>query len=343
MKQVYLSLVLLLIGAFNTRAQYNSPIEYSNQITEAHSSVNKKYLSYSSAVAHGKRARKIEKLRNALIDEVLASRDMIKGMKGYKEQVAYRDAAVQYMQTTYTVLDQDYAKLVNMEEIAEQSYDDMEAYLLIQEKADQKVHESFTQLSDAQKLFLTSFGVRVIEGKSEMDEKVDMMSKVNKYHHKVYMAFFKCNYYESKLTQAMNEKNINAIEQSKNNLAKYAKEGMDTLAAMKSFAGDNSLISACKTYLQFCTKQTQEVAAQTDFLLKKEQFEQLKKQFEEMKQKDRTQTDIDKYNKSVEEMNKAAQKANEASNNGNRSRGDALNEWNKVSSTFLDEHTPVFK
>lgn len=343
MKFFRLLLCLLISVPFVATAQYNSPVEYSDYIMKAYADVNKKYLSYSSAVAHGKRARKIEKLRNALLDEVLASRDMYKGMKGFKEQVAYKEAAVKYMQTTYTVLDQDYAKLVNMEEIAEQSYDDMEAYLLIQEKADAKVHEAFTQLSDAQKTFLQGFGVRVVEGKSEMDEKVEMMSRVNKYHHKVYMAFFKCNYYESKLTEAMNAKNINAIEQIKNNLAKYAKEGMDTLAAMKSFEGDNSLISACKTYLQFCTKQTQEVASQTDFLLKKEQFEQLKKQFEEMKQKDRTQADIDKYNKSVDEMNKAAQKANEASNNGNRSRADALNEWNKASSDFLDEHTPVFK
>jgi hypothetical protein len=343
MKQFRLLLVLLFIAAFSANAQYEGPVEYSNQITQAHSSVNKKYLSYSSAVAHGKRARKIEKLRNALIDEVLASRDMIKGMKGYKDQVAYRDAAVQYMQTTYTVLDQDYAKLVNMEEIAEQSYDDMEAYLLIQEKADAKVNESFTKLSDAQKLFLTSFGVHVIEGKSEMDEKVEMMSKVNKYHHKVYMSFFKCNFYDGKLTEAMNAKNINAIEQNKNNLAKYAKEGLDSLAAMKSFEGDNSLISACKAYLQFCAKQTQEVSLQSDYLLKKDQFEQMKKQFEEMKQKDRTQADIDKYNKSVEDMNKASQKSNEASNNSNRNRVDAINEWNKASSNFLDEHTPVFK
>ncbi len=343
MKLFRLLLCMLMIFPFMAKAQYNSPVEYSDYIMKAYADVNKKYLSYSSAVAHGKRARKIEKLRNALIDEVLASRDMYKGMKGFKEQVAYKEAAVKYMQTTYTVLDQDYAKLVNMEEIAEQSYDDMEAYLLIQEKADAKVHEAFTQLSDAQKTFLLGFGVQVVEGKNEMDEKIEMMNKVNKYHHKVYMSFFKCNYYEAKLTEAMNAKNINAIEQIKNNLAKYTKEGLDSLAALKAFEGDYSLNNACKTYLQFCAKQSQDVSLQSDFLLKKDQFEQVKKQFEEMKQKDRTQADIDKYNKSVEEMNKASQKANDAINNANRGRSEALNEWNKTSANFLDEHSPVFK
>ena len=46
------------------------------------------------------------------------------------------------MKMYYNVLNDDYSKIINMEEIAEQSYDAMEAYILAQEMVDKKPEEA---------------------------------------------------------------------------------------------------------------------------------------------------------------------------------------------------------
>ena len=45
-------------------------------------------------------------------------------------------------------MNDDYAKIVNMQEIAEQSYDEMEAYFLLKEAVDKKMKEAEDHLHD---------------------------------------------------------------------------------------------------------------------------------------------------------------------------------------------------
>ncbi len=63
-------------------------------------------------------------------------------MPSYKGEKAYRDSAVSFMKLYYNVLNEDYSKIINMEDIAEQSYDDMEAYMMAKEMVDKKLEEA---------------------------------------------------------------------------------------------------------------------------------------------------------------------------------------------------------
>ena len=56
-----------------------------------------------------------------------------------------------YIKFCYNVFNDDYAKIVNLEDIAEQSYDEMQAYLLLQEKTNEKINEANDKMSDASK------------------------------------------------------------------------------------------------------------------------------------------------------------------------------------------------
>ena len=47
-------------------------------IGKQHQDITKKFLSYNSAVSHGKRAKKVENLREKLLDEVQTARENIK-------------------------------------------------------------------------------------------------------------------------------------------------------------------------------------------------------------------------------------------------------------------------
>lgn len=46
---------------------------------------------------------------------------------------------MEYVNFCYTIFNEDYAKIVDMEEIAEQSFDEMQALLILREKVDEKL------------------------------------------------------------------------------------------------------------------------------------------------------------------------------------------------------------
>lgn len=132
------NLFLLLVGIFflemTTIAQnYENAGEYMTAIDKQSENITKKFLSYASASAHGKKARKVENLRMKLLDEVQEARMNISGLPSFKGDKAYRDTSVSFMKLYFNVLNEDYSKIINMEDVAEQSYDAMEAYLLAQE------------------------------------------------------------------------------------------------------------------------------------------------------------------------------------------------------------------
>ena len=147
------------------------------------------------------------------------------GMGPWKGDKALRDTTVAYLKILNTVFNEDYGKIVNMEEIAEQSYDAMEAYILAQEKAYEKLHEASQKQHAIQKQFAAKNNINLIEGESEVSNKSKTAGDVIHHCNDVYLVFFKCHKQEAYLIDAINKKNLVSIEQSLNSLGKFAEDG----------------------------------------------------------------------------------------------------------------------
>jgi hypothetical protein len=345
MKRILLNMVvaILLLSTNQSFAQdYDNPLTYMDAITKQQENISKKYMAYTSASAHGKREKKVEKLRNSLVNEIDEARMNIFSLPTFKGDKAYRDSAVNFMKFYYNVMNEDYTKIVNMEEIAEQSYDEMEAYLMLQEKVDIKFDEANKRLRVAEKDFATKNKINLVEGKSELGEKMKEAGAVSKYYHQVYLVFFKPYIQEKNLMEAIQKNNLTGIEQSKSAMLKYAQEGLVKLAAMKGYNGDLTLVGTCKTLLNFYIKEAEKTSVINDFLLSKERFEVIKKEMEK-KGNSRTNADVDAYNKAVNAMNKSSNDFNSTNQMLNEQRNETLNNWNKGVRSFFDEFTPKYK
>ena len=336
-------LAILLLSTNQLLAQdYDNPLNYMQAITKQQENISKKYMAYTSASAHGKREKKVEKLRNSLINEIDEARMNIFSLPTFKGDKAYRDSAVNFMKFYYSVMNEDYTKIVNMEEIAEQSYDEMEAYLMLQEKVDLKFDEANKRLRVAEKDFATKNKINLVDGKSELSEKMKEAGNVSKYYHQVYLIFFKPYIQEKNLMEAIGKNNLTGIEQSKSAMLKYAQEGLVKLAAMKGYNGDLTLVGTCKSLLNFYIKEADKTSVINDFLLSKERFEGIKKEMDK-KGNSRTKEDVDAYNKAVATMNKASNDYNSNNQMINEQRNETFNNWNKGVKTFFDEFTPKYK
>ena len=136
--RILLCTLFLCTTALSFSQDFSTPDGYLTHFSKTIETMNQTYMNYLSAVSHGKRARKVEKLRVKTLDAILNAKGEIMGAPGYKGDKTYKQAMTEYIQICYAVFNEDYRKIVDMEEIAEQSYDGMEAYLLAQKKAGEK-------------------------------------------------------------------------------------------------------------------------------------------------------------------------------------------------------------
>jgi hypothetical protein len=196
----------------------------------------------------------------------------------------------------------------------------------------------------AVKGFASKYNVNLIENKTELGDKMEQTNKLSEYRDKVYLLFYKCNWEDNQLTEAVNQKNVTKIEQVRNALGKYAKEGLSVLDTLKAFENDPALADACKQALLFYkTEAETEIPHVTDYFLKEENFNKLKNTLDAKPSDQRTQQDVDTYNKGVNDINDAVNAFNQTNNGLNAGRTEVNNNWINIEKSFLDSHTPYYK
>ena len=325
----------------NARGQEFQDIgQYMDYIGKANEQLTATYLSYLSAVAHNS-ARKAEKRRQDVVNAISDTRFKIQGMPPWKGDKSYRDTTVIYLKLLNSVFNEDYAKIVNMEEIAEQSYDAMEAYMLAQEKATEKLHEASERQHETQKIFAGKYNVTLLNTETSIDQKSKVASALMKHYDQVYLIFFKPYKQEEYLVEAVNKKNLIAIEENKNAMEKFSEEGLQKLKSLKGYNDDPTLIVACRQVLGFYKNEAAQTQSITDFMLKEENFEKLKKNFDSRPASKRSPADIDTYNNSLNDLNAAINQYNKTNQLISKDRQVAINNWNDAVKKYLDNYMPV--
>ncbi|HAC24171.1 MAG TPA: hypothetical protein DCE81_04580 [Cytophagales bacterium] len=342
------SLILILVSgcafAVTSFAQNTADaVEYMQQISAHFDNIAHNTMSYTSAASHGKSARKIEKRRAELISSVTLAEAEVRKLKPFNGDRSYRDSVVSYLRISKHVLNEDYDKILNLEEIAEQSYDAMEAYLLAKEKADEKLEQAFDVVKEQQQAFALRNNIKLIEGQSKLGAKLEKASAVYNYYNRVYLLFFKSYKDEAYYLDAQNREDVNAMEQTRQALQTSAKEGLAKLASLTHYKGDNSLKQACLQMLNFYQSEAANIGVEMNsFIVKKADFEKIKAAFDAKRPNERTKEDINAYNKAVNDFNASIARYNGVTNDLNKKRSALLNQWNSASKGFLDQHVPRY-
>lgn len=344
MKNRLLSAVAAMAFTVAGQVYAQTAVEYMNVFSTEYGNIQKDMWDYTSTVSHGKSARKVEKRRMELIQTSNAALNKAKSAKGFNGSTNYKDSVVEYFKIVNIVLKEDYAKIVDMEEIAENSYDAMEAYMTAREKANDKLVEASKMVEREQRRFAEANNVNIIEGKDELDQKMEIAGQVYDHYNEVYLIFFKSFKQDAYLMDAVNKKDLNALEQNREALKTIAKEGLEKLEQLKGYNNDHSMISATSDLLKFyITESEKEMPKIADYLMKAENFDKIKASFDKKPEKSRTQADVDAYNKAANEMNAAINTYNATNEGLNKSRSKYIDGWNRTAQTFTDKHVPKGK
>lgn len=340
MKKISISLLSMLFMATYVHSQ--SALEYMDEMTKDMKGITESIWEYVSATAHGNNAKKVDKKRLEVLDNLSASKSRISALPGFNGNSTYRDAVIKYLDISYAIFNDDYAKLVDMEAIAEESYDAMEAYMLTKERANDKLKEAADEMGVAEENFANENNINLVDPeKDKISKNLEISNLVYDHYNEVYLVFFKSYKQEFYLLEAIKKNDINATEQNRNALISSTTEGIDKLKNMKGYNNDATIIISCKKLLEFYKSEAEnDIPTIQDFLLKTEYFEKVKASFESKAEKDRTKTDVDKYNEAVNSYNESLNKTNKVYETTNTNRSKYLNDWNKSVDTYLDKQVP---
>jgi hypothetical protein len=342
MKRV-LALAIAIVCSINSFSQADDgPVAHMSFLNDREELLQKNYMSYTSEVSHGGRARKMEKRRQELITSIQAAIKDATKLRPYKGDASLKNAFIEYWNILLHLFREDYHKIVDMEEVAEQSYDAMEAYMLAQEKAEETLAKAYQKVPPAYESFAATHQVTLREGsQSKLGKKLEQVGKVNFYMKQLYLIYFKSAVQDTHLADAMKASDINGVEQNKNALLKYSKEGLLRLDTIKSFGGDASLITACRKVLEFHKAEAEtRIPPMSDYLIKYDEFLKIKKSFDNKPASSRTQSDVDAYNKAVNDINKDLKTFNKNSEELFNGRNKILANWDQTRKSFMDQHIP---
>ena len=340
---LFLASCLFMVNLF--AQDINSPVGYMDALDNAHKEMDQRYMAYISECSHGNRVRKIENLRIQVLESIADTRNNILEIPPYQGDNSLRQSNLDYINICYTIFNEDYSKIVNTEEIAEQSFDEMQAYLSMKEKADEKLKNAIDKIDIASHDFAHKYKITLHQGvKTELAEKMEITNNLNKYFKPINLIFFKCHWQDNTLNKALIEGSITDMEKARIAVIKYAAEGLLELKTIQPYEGDNSLIEACSKILQTYKDITEnETPAIVDYHVKSDEFDKIKKVLEAKPQPDRTKDDINTYNKAITDLNAAIDLSNQATANSNKIQNEATKAWGIAVKTFFDKYTPYYR
>jgi len=332
------TLPLILIFTFIVSSNHffaQKPVDHMNELSASYREVKKDTWKYLKAVTQGK-SRKIEKTREDLLKKYKIAISKVTKIKNSP----LKDAAIKYLEMCYTVLKEDFDKILDMEDIAEQSYDLMEAYMLAKEKAGDKLDEAFEEYKFAEKDYATSNNINLLEAEDDkMSKKIDKANDALTYYNKIYLVFFKPYKQEAYALEALNKGDISGVEQNANSLGVLSVEGLTKLKELGNYKGYSGLKTVAIKFINFYKNESEkDFPVIVDFYLKKEAFEKAQAIINAKSSKSRTQEDIDSYNIASNEYNEAVNVYNEKINDMNNKRNLLFNEWNNTISHYFENY-----
>ncbi|MES2514915.1 MAG: hypothetical protein V4580_12255 [Bacteroidota bacterium] len=332
------TIVLAFLMAAATQVIAQNPVQYMEKINVEFKKISEETWDYTRAVAHSKKARQIDGQRRQMLNANRNGLNKIKNMQPFNGDAAYRDSTVRYLELSYAVLNNDYAKIMDMEEISEQSYDAMEAYMMAQQIANDKMEAAFDIAVAANEEFARKNNINLITAESKTAEKLEKASEVFKFYNQLYLVFYKPYKQEIYLIDAQGKGDINAMKQNQESLAKLSKDAKEKLKVIVPYRGNTTLKSACNEVMDFYIMEAEtKVPMLIDFYLQKEKFDKLKTAMDK-KGKNPTEAEVNEFNAAVNSYNKSSNDYNKVNTELNNKRSSALDSWNNAVSRYLDKN-----
>lgn len=120
----------ICVVQFVSAQEFKNAGEYLDYVGNIEKPISKDMWKYTKTVAHSKSARRIDNVRKNLVKTIQTAKSSLeKNTNGFNGDLDFRNDVINYLAFSELTINNEYAKIVDLQEVAEQSYDFMEAYI----------------------------------------------------------------------------------------------------------------------------------------------------------------------------------------------------------------------
>lgn len=315
-------------------------IEYHVRLTVLFPELKIAKYNYTRVITKSRRVRSIEKNRQELLKIIQKNQAHVETSPLFHNDSTLRAELIRYLDLLFLVMKRDLDKILDMEDIEAQAYDEDEAHQVALDMAFAKLDTCRMMLAKADGVFFNMYNIKADTTKDKISEKIDRANNAIAYYNPVYKIFYKSNKQYSSASQALGKKDLAVLQQHTGTLQKFVSEGIEDLKQFKGYENDDELIRIVQKFLDFYKSESSVTfPSNIDFFLQVEAFHNAAKKYESIKQEKRTQKDVDEYNREVKMYNDAVNKINQMNNASYKKHSDLLKEWRKAADRFFDTHS----
>ncbi len=343
MRKYCQSTILIVLIAMSISAQdTSSPVAYLSSISTVMDPLEKETWKYIRTSSRSKNVKRIEGQRMKLVEKIAVAKATISGYQGYQGDNSLRDAVVDYFDLSIHLLNDDYAEILDMQSIVDQSYDLLEAYTIANEEAEAKMDEAFDQMSEQQKAFANTHSITLMEGEeSQTTKKLREASAAIDYYNELMLPVARASFEESYVIEALNRGDINGAQQHLNSLNDFLIEIKQQIKDAGAYKGDTKLKYAAERLVRFYEEEASDaIPTMIDFYLITDDMEQQTAAIDAVKPKKRTKKMIEDYNKAINTYNKELNNYNKINEKANKDRESLNNKWQEAIENFFVQHIP---
>jgi hypothetical protein len=318
----------------------NDAIRYYRELTIKHSVLNLAKYNYLKAVTKSRRVRDVEKTRQELLKTLQGVIDHCKASAPFRGDSTLKSELGSHLNLFYLDLKEDFDKILDMEDIKAQSYDQEEAHQLAMDMAVDKMNTSFAALKKADNDFFATYQINSVEDKDELTLKIKKVERALEYYNAICRIINRADRQNGYAQQSVESKDLAGLEQNAVTLVTYAEEGLEKMKQQAPYEGDGELLTAAMNQLEFFKYKGQVVyPANVDFEMKADNLEKARKKLESIKRENQTKQDIDRFNELVNQFNNAVKAINKTSHDSFEKHKKLIEDWKKKVDKFLDKHS----
>ncbi|GAA4358175.1 hypothetical protein GCM10023185_23540 [Hymenobacter saemangeumensis] len=233
---------------------FTNPTDYNNYIVNEQRLLLKKNLRYISKSAHSENERKIESRRLDVVKQNELSLARLAKLKPFEGDDDFKDKATEALYQQLKVYSEDYKNVDFLAATRTRSYENMEQYYQAMEMAEAKLQAVGDSVDAAQKRFAKRHKLTISKDREmdELDKYIAAVSAVNAYQHKVYLAQFRIEKANARVSDAMSAQDVAAFAEARKQLAEDAKTAQAALSAIPAFRGkDTQYRDATRSLVNF--------------------------------------------------------------------------------------------
>jgi hypothetical protein len=315
-------------------------IDYHIRLTVLFPELKIANYNYTKAITKFRRVRSIEKSRQELLKIIQKNQAHVSTSPLFHNDSTLRTDLIHYLDLLYIVLKNDFDKILDMEDIEAQAYDEDEAHQIALDMAFAKLDTCRAVLTKTDSVFFNTYHIKADTTKDEITVKTERAIDAINYYNPIYKFFYKTNKQYSYANQALVKKDLAALQQHTMTLEKFVNEGIEKLKQFKGYENDDNLVRTVAKFLEFYKKESSvTLPSNIEFFLQVETFHNAAKKYDAIKADKRTQKDVDEYNKGVKIYNEAVNKINQSNNSSSKKHNALIKEWYKAVDSFFELHS----